>query len=53
MAAPDLLDLAVAADELGFDSLWLGEHLVLPVGYETAHPTTGVSTTTITTPVRS
>ncbi len=44
MAAPDLLDLAVAADELGFDSLWLGEHLVLPVGYETAHPTTGAST---------
>ncbi|MDT3442279.1 MULTISPECIES: LLM class flavin-dependent oxidoreductase [unclassified Pseudofrankia] len=24
----DLLDLAVAADELGFDAIWLGEHIV-------------------------
>ena len=32
------LNLAIAADEEGFDSLWLGEHLVLPVGYDTPHP---------------
>jgi probable F420-dependent oxidoreductase len=39
ITAPDLLDLARAADDAGFDSLWLGEHLVLPVGYESEHPT--------------
>ena len=37
--ALEFLDLAVAADEAGFSSLWLGEHVVLPVGYSTAHPT--------------
>lgn len=36
----DFLDLAVAADEAGFSSLWLGEHIVLPIGYQTEHPTT-------------
>jgi probable F420-dependent oxidoreductase len=39
MAATDLLDLAVAADEAGFDAIWLGEHVLLPVDYETPHPT--------------
>jgi probable F420-dependent oxidoreductase len=43
LAAPDLLDLAVAADEAGFDALWLGEHVVLPVGYASEHPTQGGS----------
>src|ERR1700720_2945664 len=43
MAAPALLDLAVAADELGFDSLWLGELIVLPVGYASEHTTLGDS----------
>jgi probable F420-dependent oxidoreductase len=38
--AREFLDLAVAADEAGFSSLWLGEHVVLPVGYSSAHPTT-------------
>jgi probable F420-dependent oxidoreductase len=38
--AADLLELARAADAAGFDSLWLGEHVVLPVGFATAHPTT-------------
>ena len=28
--AADLVELAVAADQAGFSSLWLGEHLVLP-----------------------
>lgn len=36
----DLRDLAVAADELGFSSLWLGEHVVLPLGYGSEHPST-------------
>jgi probable F420-dependent oxidoreductase len=31
----------VAADELGFESLWLGEHVVLPCDYASEHPTTG------------
>ncbi|WP_395103825.1 TIGR03619 family F420-dependent LLM class oxidoreductase [Actinomadura sp. SCN-SB] len=39
----DLLDLATAADEFGFGGLWLGEHLVLPVEYGSAHPTHGQS----------
>jgi probable F420-dependent oxidoreductase len=39
----DLLDLAVAADEFGFEGIWLGEHLVLPHGYASEHPTTGQS----------
>jgi probable F420-dependent oxidoreductase len=43
MPAPALLALAIAADELGFDSLWLGEHIVLPVGYASEHTTAGDS----------
>jgi probable F420-dependent oxidoreductase len=39
MSGRDLLALAVVADELGFDALWLGEHVVLPVAYTTEHPT--------------
>lgn len=39
--AAELVDLAVAGDELGFSSLWLGEHIILPVGYGSTHPTTG------------
>jgi len=34
-----LLEIAVVADELGFDALWLGEHIVLPFGYGSVHPT--------------
>lgn len=41
ITAPDLLDLARAADEVGLDAIWLGEHLLLPVGYASEHPTTG------------
>jgi len=32
--------VARAAEAAGFDSLWGGEHVVLPVGYATDHPTT-------------
>ena len=38
--ARELLLLAAAADEAGFSSLWLGEHVVLPIGYASEHPTT-------------
>jgi probable F420-dependent oxidoreductase len=38
--ASEFVELAKAADEAGFASLWLGEHVVLPVGYSTEHPTT-------------
>jgi probable F420-dependent oxidoreductase len=41
--AGDLVELAAAADELGFDSVWLGEHIILPVGYGSDHPTAGTS----------
>ena len=41
IAAADLVDLAKAADELGFESLWLGEHVVLPLDYGSPHPTAG------------
>lgn len=37
----ELLELAAAADEFGFDAIWLGEHVVLPQGYSSEHPTTG------------
>jgi probable F420-dependent oxidoreductase len=37
--AVELVDLAAAADEAGFSSLWLGEHVVLPIGYAAEHPT--------------
>jgi probable F420-dependent oxidoreductase len=37
--AREFVDLAAAADEAGFSSLWLGEHVVLPIGYATEHPT--------------
>ena len=41
IAVADLVELAAAADELGFESLWLGEHIVLPLDYGSEHPTTG------------
>ena len=43
MVASDLLAMAVDADLAGFDTLWLGEHIVLPLAYESEHPTTGDS----------
>ena len=53
IAAPDLLHLAGAADEAGFDALWLGEHLLLPVGYASEHPTSGADHEHITGPIVS
>jgi len=37
-APADLLELARAADELGFDGLWFGEHYVIPGSRQSAHP---------------
>jgi probable F420-dependent oxidoreductase len=39
LAATELAELATAAEAAGFDSLWLGEHLLLPVDYRSVHPT--------------
>ncbi len=37
--AQEFVEIARAADEAGFDSLWIGEHIVLPFGYASDHPT--------------
>jgi len=37
----DALELARAADELGFDALWLGEHVLHPAAYASEHPSAG------------
>jgi probable F420-dependent oxidoreductase len=39
VTAAELAELAAAAEAAGFESLWLGEHLVMPVGYTSVHPT--------------
>ena len=39
LPAAELLELAVAAEQLGFDSIWLGEHVVAPMSYSSHHPT--------------
>lgn len=39
LPAAELMELAVAAEQLGFDSIWLGEHVVAPVHYSSHHPT--------------
>lgn len=41
--ARDFVELARAADEAGFSDIWLGEHVVLPVDYQSTHPTAGHS----------
>ena len=37
--AREFLDIVRAADEAGLSSLWLGEHVVLPIGYAAEQPT--------------
>ena len=39
LGATELADLATAAEAAGFDTLWLGEHLLRPVDYRSVHPT--------------
>jgi probable F420-dependent oxidoreductase len=44
IAGAELVALGMAAEAAGFATLWLGEHIVLPVGYTAEHPTTGSAT---------
>jgi probable F420-dependent oxidoreductase len=39
VSATELTDLAVVAETAGFDTIWLGEHLLRPVDYHAVHPT--------------
>jgi probable F420-dependent oxidoreductase len=39
LPANDLVELATAAEGAGFDSIWLGEHVVAPLHYGSHHPT--------------
>ncbi len=39
ISAAELTELAMAAEAAGFESLWVGEHLLLPVDYRSVHPT--------------
>jgi probable F420-dependent oxidoreductase len=39
LPAQDVVELAVAAERAGFASIWLGEHIVAPVSYDSTHPT--------------
>ncbi len=41
LSGPELVRLTVAADAAGFEEVWVGEHVVLPVGYASDHPTKG------------
>ena len=36
--AVDIADVARAAEAQGFGSLWVGEHVVMPVDYERVYP---------------
>jgi len=38
IAGPDIARVARRAEELGFESLWIPEHLVLPVEYRSPYP---------------
>ena len=51
IAAHDFVALAQAADDAGFESVWLGEHVVLPLEYESSHPTTGAEVQHHTGPI--
>jgi probable F420-dependent oxidoreductase len=44
ITASDFTELTRAANDLGFESMWLGEHIVLPLAYGSEHPTTNGST---------
>src|SRR5690348_2249278 len=38
-AVSELVQVGTAAEEFGFDSLWLGEHVLAPMSYDSTHPT--------------
>ena len=35
----ELVEIGAAAEQYGFDSLWLGEHVLAPMAYNSFHPT--------------
>ena len=41
LSANETVELARDADAAGFDGLWIGEHLLAPRAYGTAHPQSG------------
>ena len=41
MGSADVIELGRAADALGFDGIWLGEHVFRPLEYASAHPKAG------------
>ena len=41
LAATDVIALARDAEAAGFDSLWIGEHILAPRAYGTPHPQSG------------
>lgn len=43
MTGAELVELAVAADAVGFDALWVGEHVLRPVAQASEHPSTGTA----------
>jgi probable F420-dependent oxidoreductase len=51
MPPRDVLELARAADDFGFDALWLGEHVLLPLEYGSEHPSSGQDHEHITGPI--
>ena len=42
----ELVEVGRAAEEVGFSSLWLGEHVVAPLSYGSSHPTQPGDTST-------
>lgn len=47
----DLVELAVEADRRGFDTLWLGEHIVAPARVASVHPGRSAQTTVAHNPL--
>ncbi|MCU1401504.1 MAG: luxA 2 [Acidimicrobiales bacterium] len=43
LRAAQVADVAVAAEELGFDSVWLGEHVIAPLHFESRYPIRSLS----------
>ncbi|NGP08702.1 TIGR03619 family F420-dependent LLM class oxidoreductase [Rhodococcus sp. 14C212] len=43
MTGNDLVELAACADGLGFDALWIGEHVLRPLVHAGEHPSAGTS----------
>jgi probable F420-dependent oxidoreductase len=44
LPAREVVQVAIAADRCGFDTLWLGEHVVVPHAVASVHPTSSADT---------